>query len=176
MRRQSVLSRLTAAVTIVALQAFLVVPAQPADASLHGRVLSGDDLPLAGARVHVGNVPGERFYASGWTTDDGTFEVPDLPAAEYRLAVEVDGGLYMVSSPVVIAPGQSRSLQLAINPDNGDDATPEDEKKKKKRGGAWNNPLTATLIVLGTAIAIGLLLDAADSDSGQVQSVTNPTF
>ncbi len=173
MRRQSFFTKGVAAATIVALQLLLVVPAQPASASLQGHVLSPDDVPLAGARVHVGDLQGERFWASGWTGDDGSFEVSDLPPAQYRVAIEADGGLYMVDAPVALAPGQSRSLQLSVQPNAMEEQDPQ--RKKKRGAGIWSNPLTATLIVLGSAIALGALIDNIDGGGGGDTGTASPS-
>lgn len=161
MRQRSMLNRLIGAVTIVALQVPFVAVAEPGTASLEGRVVARDgQSPLAGARVHVRPSEGADLFTSGWTAADGRFELSGLPAAEYRLAVEADGGLYIVEAPLALAPGQSRALHLAVNPDVRDDEDDDDTPVGALRG--WSNSLTATLIVLGFAIGAGLLIDGLD--------------
>ena len=51
---------------------------------------------------------------------------------------------------------------------------PEEEKEKNKGGtGVWNNPATAALIVVGAAIVLGLLIDAATDDDEGPASPSN---
>lgn len=174
MRHRSALTRITAATTIVALQMLLVVSAEPGAASLQGHVIARDgESPLAGARVHVREVRGDDFFSSGWTGPDGRFEVGGLPAALYEVAVEADGGLYLVDAPLTLAPGQTRSLQLAVKPNTDT----RDEEDDDDRPGAvvvrgWSNPLTATLIVLGSAIGVGVLIESLDTTGGRTKTAS----
>ena len=71
-----------------------------------------------------------------------------------------------------LAPGQSRSLHLAINARTG----PQTSEEEDDDGGIgfWRNPVTATLTVLGIAVALGFLIDELDDDDDDDGSPTNP--
>jgi hypothetical protein len=175
MTQRSPFDRAIAFVTVVSLH-LLFLPAFGAEtASLRGHVFDSNagSAPLSGARVHVGDPESGRFYRSGWTDGEGGFTLDGLPAAEYRVAVESEGGLYVVGTPVRLAPGQARSLQLAINPQTGPPTTQENDDDRGG-GGFWRNPLTATLTVLGIAVALGFLIDELDDDDDDDGSPTNP--
>jgi hypothetical protein len=90
-----------------------------------------------------------------------------VPASSYVLAVEADGGLYVVEVPVTLAPGQSRSVQLSL----GSKLAPGASKGLKTT--IVDNPLTATLVILGGATILGLVIDEIDDDDEPV-SPTNP--
>ena len=162
--------KLVATVVIASLQA-LMIPAIAADpgSSVNGSILSaGTDAPLAGAKLHLGDPLTGEIYTSEPSDQDGNFELTNVPASTYEVAVESNGGLYLVQSPLKLAPGQAQAVNLAINPQIADDPA-TDEKKKKKRGGTgvWNNPATAALIVVGAAIVLGLLINAATDDDDE---------
>ncbi len=173
MTQRSRFEKAIAFVTVVSLH-LLFLPAFGAQTgSLSGNVFdsTAGSAPLSGARVHVGDPESGRFYQSGRTDGEGGFTLDGLPAAEYRVAVESEGGLYVVGTPVRLAPGQARSLQLAINPQT-DPPTPADAQGG---GGFWRNPVTATLTVLGIAVALGFLIDELDDDDDDEDgSPTNP--
>ena len=85
-------------------------------------------------------------------------------------------------TPVTIAPGATRQVQLALKgrQDNamGGKATnpPPTPAPNKKTGTLWDNPLTATLIVVGGAVVTGLIIDAIDDDDNDTNaaSPSNP--
>lgn len=174
MTRRSPFEKAIAFVTVVSLH-LLILPAHGGEtASLSGNVFdsTAGSAPLSGARVHVGDPESGRFYQSGRTDRDGGFTLDGLPAAEYRVAVESEGGLYVVGVPVRLAPGQARSLQLAINPQTEPPTTEDDDDGGV---GFWHNPVTATLTVLGIAVALGFLIDELDDDDDDEDgSPTNP--
>ena len=165
--------RALVAASLAFLVAFPLAPASasaPA-ASLCGRIVSArTDAPLAGARLHVADGRSGRIVTSGITGADGSFEVAGLEPASYDLAVESRGGLYVVETPVRLAGGERRSLQLAVSPETAPALAPAGQKdqpagqdptpKKKSASDVWNNPLTATLIVVGAAVVVGLLVES----------------
>jgi hypothetical protein len=160
------LARATALVTLalVVLEQTAPVPsAEPAGAVLTGRVLAAaTGNPLPGVRVHVGNPRSGFVRSSQPTAQDGSFSVREIPASNYELAVQSERGLYLVASPVRLAPGEARTVQLEVH----ERASRADEFSEDRAGGTtwWNNPLTATLIVVGSAVAIGVLVDGATDD------------
>jgi hypothetical protein len=178
MKQRSLASKLVATLLVVALQG-LILPLMAAEpgAKVNGSILSSrDDAPLAGAKLHLGDPRTGEVYSSGLSQTDGSFSIDSVPASTYEVAVESDGGLYVVDTPVKLAPGQTQSLNVAIDPQVS--PSPEDvDSKKKNRGGTsvWNNPGTAALIVLGGAIVLGWIInEATDDDDEQPASPSNP--
>jgi hypothetical protein len=176
--------RTLVAASLAFLVAFPLAPASasaPA-ASLSGRVVSaGTDAPVGGARVHVANARSGRIVTSEITRADGLFEVAGLEPASYDLAVESRGGLYVVETPVRLAGGERRSLQLAVSPQTAPAPAPTGQKEqpagqdqtpnKKSASGVWNNPLTATLIVVGAAVVVGLIVESVVGNDAASPSV-----
>ncbi|MCP3978572.1 MAG: carboxypeptidase regulatory-like domain-containing protein [bacterium] len=138
--------------------------------SLTGSVVWSDSKePLSDATVYVGDRATGEVLTSTRTTDEGSFDVSGLPASSYRLAVETGGGLYPISTAVQISPGQSRRLHVAVlrNQD-----LPNAQPSGNEPGGAgftiWNNPLTASFVVIGSAVVVGLLVDELTDDEDSV--------
>ena len=91
---------------------------------------------------------------------DGSFEATGVPAGLSELAIETSEGLYVVATPVAIAPGATRRVQLAYGGRQDSSAPkPSGNEKKKKGGGFWANPLSATLIIVGSAIVVGFAIN-----------------
>ena len=173
MRQRSLVFKLTAIVVVGALQALGL----PAAADLSGARVAGSILaastqaPLPGARLHLGDPRSGKVFSSAPADAQGGFALTDIPPATYELAVESGGGLYVVQTPLELAPGQSQNLQVAISPlAPGQMAPPpQGEEEAKKKGGAsvWNNPVTAALIVVGSAIVIGFLIKEATGEDNE---------
>lgn len=161
---------LTAAlVTSLSFSLFPACAQQPA-ASLAGLVLTaGGRAPLPGATVYAGDPRAGKVYPSRPTAEDGSFTLAGLPAATYRLSVGFDGGLYLLEAPLSLAAGQERQVNLAIHPDQEAAAAedPTDPPRQKGAATIWSNPLTASLIVLGAAVVVGLLVEGATHDEDQ---------
>jgi hypothetical protein len=176
MKQRSLRFKLVATVVIVSLQA-LMIPAIAADpaSSINGSILSAqNDSPLVGAKLHLGDPTTGEIYTSEPSDQDGSFEMTNVPPSTYEVAVEANGGLYLVQSPLNLAPGQSQAVNLAINPQMADDPATQEKKKKNKGGtGVWNNPATAALIVVGAAVVLGLLINAATDDDDEQPSSPN---
>ena len=176
MKQRSLGLKFIATVVIVSLQALMIpaIAASPAS-SVNGSILSAkDDTPLSGAKLHLGDPMTGEIYTSEPSDQDGNFEMTNVPASTYEVAVEANGGLYLVQSPLKLAPGQSQAVNLAVNPQMADDPATEEKKKKKKSGtGVWNNPVTAALIVIGAAVVLGLLINAATDDDDEQPSSPN---
>jgi len=120
---------------------------------LAGRVLPSADNGLVAKTVWVGAIPAP-------VAADGSFEATGIPAGQSELAIETSEGLYVVAAPVAIAPGTTRRIQLAYGGRQDSSAPkPSENEKKKKGGGFWANPLSATLIIVGSAIVVGFAID-----------------
>jgi hypothetical protein len=167
------MTNLLAAMLIVSVQALaLPVSAGAAPASLTGALVhAADQTPLVGAKLHVGNPETGAIVTAAPTDAKGAFRVTGLEAATYELAVETAGGLYVVATPVRLAPGQARTLSVAIAAtaaaaDDDDDDKPGAANAPAKTS-LWENPLTAALIVLGGAIVVGYVVDEATDDDDE---------
>ena len=175
MQHRTLPLKLTAIVAIVALQG-LGLPAEAAGGAagsrVSGSILSApDETPLAGARLHLGDPRSGRVFTSQPSNADGSFALAEVPPATYDVAVESNGGLYVVMTPIELAAGDARNLQVAVTPlAPGQMAPPPpDPDAEKNRGGTsvWNNPATAALIVVGSAIVIGFLIKEATDDEDE---------
>ena len=163
-------SRMVSAI-LVCLLPLCMSPAfgEAGGAALTGVVLdAGSRAPLAGVQVHVADPAGDRFYVSEPTDQEGTFQVAGLPAATYEIGLEHGDGLYLVQHPVLLAPGQNHLVEVTL------DIKGEDEEEDTRGATFWQNPLTAALLVTGSAVLIGLLLEKAVEDSDPVQSPSVP--
>lgn len=166
MMYRNAVSRIVAVTLIAAMHVALApayVAADPEQASLSGNILSRDTrAPMSGAVVHATDPRTSASFFSQPAGDDGHFEIAEMPPASYMLAVESQGGLYLVDAPVVLVPGHSRSVQLALNPKK--DKSEEEEDDDGLAMTFLDNPVTATLAIVGSAILIGLLIDEGDND------------
>ena len=164
----------TFALTLAFALSTLCIPTVSAQesATLSGTILNGGgEAPLTGALVHAGDLRTGEVYSSTLTDADGGFTLSDLPAAAYELAVERDGGLFLVGSPVQLAPGETRAVSVAINAQAAPD--PATATGRGNRG-FWDKPLFATLAVVGGAFLIGALISSADDDDeGLASPFTN---
>jgi hypothetical protein len=164
-------NRSTVALLTVVLVPSLLGLQMPARATGATSALSGsifraaDQSPLVGARLHAGDPKSGQLFSSPPTGDDGSFALADLPAATYQLAVEADGGLYRVETPLPLASGTSRTLNLAVTrqPGNGfgENGTVEDDDDSDDFG-PWDNPLSAALVSLGIAAVVGVAVWGSD--------------
>jgi len=129
-------------------------------------------MPLAGAVVRLIDSDSGDLFSSAHTDGEGRFQIVGLPPSIYVLGVESEGGLFTSQTPVSLEPGQGRSVQVAIH--QLEKPAPGQQKKKKKGGSPWDNPLTATLIVLGAAILVGVIIDELVEDEPPPASPSGP--
>jgi len=180
MNRHGATQRIFAACLILSLQAFMVPSfAGTATSSLTGRVVvAGGHSPIGTGKIHVGD-PRTGQIATADLSREGTFTVSGLAAGTYEVAVETGGVMNVASNPVLLGPDQNKAVQIAVNTKmaqtgNGDPMKddPAVEEKKKKQSGTsfWNNPLTATAIVVVSAVVVGLAIDGLSDDDEQPAS------
>ena len=157
---------------------FLALPARSGGvtASLSGSIVwTADQTPLAGSTLHAGDPGTGEIFSSAPAGGDGSFVLDGLPASTYELAVESDGGLYLVGTPLTLAPGSARTLNLAVSrqplPNYDKDDDDDDDPGAFK---LWDNPLTTALIIVGIVGIIGLLLGDSDSPGSPVVSGSQP--
>jgi hypothetical protein len=180
MNRHGATQRIFAACLILSLHAFLVPSfAGTATSSLTGRVVvAGAHSPIGTGKIHVGN-PRTGQIATADLSREGTFTVSGLAAGTYEVAVETGGVMNVASNPVLLGPDQNKAVQIAVNTKmaqtgNGDPMKddPATAQKQKKQTGTsfWNNPLTATAIVVVSAVVVGLAIDGLSDDDEQPAS------
>ena len=164
-----------------AVLACLLAPIFPAQAGptarLTGVVRAGAErAPVAGARVVAADRVTGRVTPSPVTAEGGAFTLPDLAPGSYEIAVQSGGGLFLVREPVQLAPGATRVVDITVGAPpagapapNAADTPPatEDDSLKKGAAGLWDNPLTASLLVLGSAFLVGVLVENATDDSDE---------
>jgi len=135
---------------------------------LTGRVVPLTDSGPIAKTVWVGPVPAA-------VAADGSFRADGLPGGPAAIAIETSEGLYLVATPVTIAPGALRPVQLTFGGRQDSNAPPAPEpEKKKKRGGVWANPVYATLIVVGSAVVLGVAVDALTTSETTPASPSAP--
>lgn len=158
--------------TAGALSPAFAAPA-PARASISGTVLGADAAtPLVGATVVALDAAGTRERSSP-TGADGAFVIPGVVPGPCALTLETqDGATYPIATPLVLAPGESRSVHVALK---GKD----DDKKKKKKGGAYvedgGKGLGAMIAVLVGFVAAGAVaIDKSNDEAQQPASPSSP--
>jgi hypothetical protein len=155
MKSPSLQNKTLAVALIVGVQ-LLVSPAPAAtpSAALSGQIISAEaHAPVPGVVVRMVDPGTGDLYTSTPTDDKGEFEIDSLPPATYALSVQQDEGVYLAGSHVVLAPGEHRSVQVAVY---AKEATgPEAAQNPQYKTSVWENPLTATLIALGIAVVLG---------------------
>ena len=174
------------ALALVGVQLFIPAAHAFQGASLSGHVLaSPSSAPLPGAKVFLANAKSGEVLASAQSGTDGSFALRDLAPGTYHVAVESKGGLYTVDTPLTLGASDQKSVHLAINPsprtaaaaEPAASASPMEEEKKKKSGslGPWDNPLTASLVVVGSAVLLGVLIDQIDDNGTSTTGTVSPS-
>jgi hypothetical protein len=172
---------MTRALAVLLASTLIVPPASAAAGSgiLEGRVVvpQGSAAPKA---VWAATAVNAKTPQRATIDEKGAFHLDAVPAGSVELAVETAEGLYVVDTPVTIAPGATRQVQLAVRGRQGTtpaaptNPPPPQPPPKKPKGGLWDNPLTATLVIVGGAIVTGLIIDAVEGDSND-QSAASPS-
>jgi len=175
MKSPSPVNKTLAVVLIVGVQ-MLVSPAPAAtpSATLSGQILSAEaQAPVSGVVVRMVDPGTGDLYTSAPTDDKGAFEIDSLPAATYALSVQQEQGVYVAGSHVVLAPGEHRSVQVAVyaKKDETGPASPQDPQYKTS---ALENPLVATLVALGIAVVVGYGIQEWFGTSETKKTVSSP--
>ena len=162
MAQHNVSGRLVALAVIVSLTGpGLPAGAEPAVAALSGVSRSAaDQAPLAGARLLVVDRENGEATRSEWTAADGNFSIAGLDPGRYDLAVEVQGGLYLIRAPIDLVPRVKRTVQIAV----GIAELEGEESARAPLPSLRDNPVAAGVIVLGLAVVIGVLVKNATDD------------
>lgn len=163
--------RLAGCLSVTLTLSLLGLPqALAAGGSLDGSIVrSADRTPMVGARLHIANPRSGEIFSSSPADPAGSFSVAEIPADRYALAVEHEGGLYVVQTPLQVSDGSKQTLNLAVTA-----LADESQQTTQAEASPWNNPLTATLIALGIAVALGVALDEDNDGSGMSTSPSTP--
>ena len=147
--------------------------AAPAVATLTGSVIGdGASMPLAGARVVVTDDAG-LAVSSAPTGADGTFSVAGVAPGRHRLAIATKDGAYEVATPIVLAPGETRNVHLAVR--RGGRAEDEDDDKKGS-GSYWTGGAKGSMIaVLVGVVAAGVVGVSQAGDDDGTQPAASPS-
>ena len=172
MNRRGPIARVLALLLVGAVSlVFVPRTAAQENATLAGTIVTFDDQqPVDGAILHAGDLRTGRIYSSAATDGDGGFVLSGLSPAVYELVVEKDDGLYLVGTPLELEEGQERDVQLAIQPEVADDPKTAKEKEEDREMGFLNNPLFASLTVIGASILFGALISEIDSSDEGIAS------
>jgi len=164
--------RVVAVASILAFHVpFAAALAAPATATLTGTVYAGDvKTPLAGATVVVTGAAG-KILASEPTGADGSFTVDAIPAGSCHVTLQTADGRFPVATPVSLAPGQTRSVHVALK-----GRSDQDEKNKKKGAAATGEGrgTGAMIAVLIGVLAAGAAAISYGNDHNQ-QPATSPS-
>lgn len=168
----------------------LLLPGVPAAASpgagsaaIRGVVYRMDEATrLAGTLVTAINVSTGRRYLSNYTGDNGAYEIADLPAGTYDIAIEAqDQKVYVSDNLVDLADQQHLYLSFSLKPKGGGARagsegtpssegpgqaqvtftdpnaipTPEPAARPAKKRGFWRSPGGAAILGLLVAGAVG---------------------
>jgi len=167
MRHRSMTARLLAAVVVAALPApCLPALPEPGSAELSGVILTATGTHSEGARLLAADPALGKVYRSEPTPSDGSFTLSGLEPGTYELAVELDGGLYLVKDPLYMVAGVKRTVRIAIGEELPlDGSVPSTSNAASEPAPSlWNNPVSAGAIVVGIAIVVGLLVENATED------------
>ncbi len=139
--------------------------AETQSAGLSGVIRGADRAPLEGARLLAADPDSGRVVRSDQSTPDGNF-VLTLEAGTYELAVEVDGGLYLVEKPMELVAGVARPVQIAVGVGDADGTigAAAADGSPRPASSVWNNPASAGALVLGLAIVVGIIVNNATDD------------
>ena len=149
-----------------------------AGGSLNGSIVrSADQSPMVGARIHIANPRTKEIFSSAPAGRKGSFSVAEIPADRYSLAVEHEGGLYVVETPLQVTEGGQQTLNLAVSPMSDlEKSNLETSDDSDNPGGfaLWDNPLTATLLGLGIAVVVGAAIGGDDDSARKSSSPSMP--
>jgi len=75
---------------------------------------------LAGATVTAINVQTGRRYVSNFTGDNGAYQIDDLPAGTYDIAIDAADRVYVTDSLIDLAENQRLYLSFSLRPPAAD--------------------------------------------------------
>jgi hypothetical protein len=138
-------------------------------ASVTGEVVGNG---LAGAIVHAATEDGAGRSVP--LDAHGRFDFQGLSEGAWNLAVQTPAGLHVATAPVVVRAGESRAVLLTLAPGVSAPQSPAAKRRLADKMSWWNNPLTATLIVVGAAVVVGVAVDQWTDDGSPSASPSSP--
>ena len=167
--------RLLAILVVFSMTSFGLPVLAADEAIFAGSVMQADSkAPIAQATVHVGDPATGEIYSSTVTGDDGSFSIEGVPAATYQVAIEQGDQLYVIDTPVELAPGVTRNATVMV----GEGVSPSPATASAgavASTGIWGSPVFAALIVIGGAFLLGIAIDEAIDDDDPATPTTSPT-
>jgi hypothetical protein len=155
----------------------LPVFASPAPAILSGKILrTGTGDPVQGAVVKLNHRSEGKIYSSTQADAQGAYSLSDIPAGTYDLAIETDGGLFLVNAPVSLTSGEKREASFSLQPKKGaaegetggtagkEPAADAKDSKKKAATPWYRSGWFGTAVVVGSAVILGAVLSSSDND------------
>ncbi len=86
-------------------------------ATLRGTIYLEDErTPAAGATAIAISVRTHQTLRSNTTGSNGVFEISDLPAGTYDLALEIGGKVYVAETLIDLPPGSKKTISFAALP------------------------------------------------------------
>ena len=180
MKSSSLSTKTLVLALIVAVQLLYTPVAVASSATLSGEIVSADSrAPMLGVVVRVLNPGTGDLYTSPPTDQQGAFAFDSLPPATYFMAVQQGDGVFAAPSPVVLAPGEHRTVQVALYQNDEDDEaapSPAAAQSATYKAGPLENPLTALGIALGIAVVVGYAVEEWIGSDGNknIGSPSNP--
>ena len=140
----------------------LLAGSQAQAADFWGVVVSAEtQKPLEGVRVHLGDHAGGTLHSSKATDSKGQFRIEGLQASTFEVAIEHEGGAFLVDAPITVGETAGQPVRLVVNTQATQAAN---GSTLGGRGGAFDNPLIASLAVIGGALAVGLAIDSLSDE------------
>jgi hypothetical protein len=95
-------------------------PVQEGFASIRGVLFREDEITrIKGSMVAAINTRTGQRYLSNYTGDNGAYEVKDLPAGTYDIAIELAGKVYTTESLIDLAEKQRLYMSFSLQPKGG---------------------------------------------------------
>ena len=163
------------AVLVVATAPAFAAPAPTATAAgLTGTVYSSDvATPLAGATVVATDANGVKF-ASQPTQADGAFSIAAVAPGRNSLSLETADGSFVVATPVTLAPGETRSLRLALRASSAKHGKTTAAKGGTGSGYTGASVVGMSAVILGFVAAGAIAVDHKNNDHNAPASGYQP--
>jgi len=159
-----VATSLVVALVVATAPAFAAPAPAAATAGLTGTVYASDvATPLAGATVVATDAHGVKL-ASQPTRADGAFSIPAVAPGRNALTLETSEGSFLVATPVTLAPGETRTVRLALKAGGKKGSS---TSSKGGTGSGWTGGAIGgmTAVIIGFVAAGVIAADHASNDT-----------
>jgi hypothetical protein len=135
-----------------------------------------DGAPLAGARLWLADRKSGRMASSDPTAGSGAFVLRGLEPGTYEVAVESGRGLYPISAAIQLASDSTRVMRIDVQPAAAE-GDPAGKPAAAHAGHAsiWSKPFTASLLVLGAAVLVDVVVANATDEALGTPEVPPPS-